>query len=204
MTTEKTNRLQKLVLPAVILIFTAPMLISWWLLNFTDYSKGNIAASHGDLINPPRPLNNLPLTNISSVDGQASLHGKWSLVYLLGGKCDQECTEVLYKIRQVRLATGKYSPRIQRVLFVGGADSSPLSQELKEFFPGQLLFHYKNIDEFPLLEKFKLGKEEDAVVEKRLYLVDPLGNLMMSFPAKAEPSGIIKDLKKLLRYSRIG
>ena len=40
---------------------------------------------------------------------------------------------------------------------------------------------------------------------ERLYLIDPLGNLMMSYAAadRAE-SGIIKDLTRLLKYSRIG
>jgi hypothetical protein len=204
MTTEKTNRLKQLVVPAVILIFTAPMLISWWLLNYTDYSEGNIAASHGDLISPPLPLHNLSLVSTSGPDVQANLHGKWSLIYLIEDKCDEECADVLYKIRQIRLATGKYSPRIQRVLLVRGENGTPLSQKQNEFFTGQLLFLYKDIVEFPSLEKFALIEGEDPVQKKRLYLVDPLGNLMMSFPAATEPSGIIKDLKRLLRYSRIG
>jgi len=38
----------------------------------------------------------------------------------------------------------------------------------------------------------------------RSYLVDPLGNLMMSYPADAAPKGMLKDLKRLLRLSHIG
>ena len=38
----------------------------------------------------------------------------------------------------------------------------------------------------------------------RIYVVDPLGNLMMSYPAGADPNGIRKDLARLLRVSRIG
>ena len=37
-----------------------------------------------------------------------------------------------------------------------------------------------------------------------IYLVDPLGNLMLRFPRDPDPSRMIKDLQRLLRYSRIG
>jgi hypothetical protein len=41
-------------------------------------------------------------------------------------------------------------------------------------------------------------------VIEHIYLVDPLGNLMMRFPRDPDPSKMIKDLQRLLRYSRFG
>jgi hypothetical protein len=38
----------------------------------------------------------------------------------------------------------------------------------------------------------------------RVYLVDPLGNLMMSYPADMNPKGMQTDLKKLLKNSWAG
>lgn len=38
----------------------------------------------------------------------------------------------------------------------------------------------------------------------RIYIVDPLGNLMMSYAADAKPKGLLEDLKKLLKLSHIG
>jgi hypothetical protein len=37
-----------------------------------------------------------------------------------------------------------------------------------------------------------------------VYLIDPLGNLMMSYAADARPKGMLEDLKKLLRLSHVG
>jgi len=37
-----------------------------------------------------------------------------------------------------------------------------------------------------------------------VYLVDPLGNLMMHFPKQTGMQGMQEDLKRLLRVSRIG
>ena len=46
--------------------------------------------------------------------------------------------------------------------------------------------------------------EDPAFTRDHIYLVDPLGNLMLRFPRDPDPSRMIKDLQRLLRYSRIG
>ena len=38
----------------------------------------------------------------------------------------------------------------------------------------------------------------------RVYLIDPLGNLMMSYAADAKSKGMLEDMKRLLRLSSIG
>jgi len=49
-----------------------------------------------------------------------------------------------------------------------------------------------------------LPAEDGARAEDAIYLVDPLGNLMMRWPKDPDPKKISSDLKKLLKYSRIG
>jgi len=39
---------------------------------------------------------------------------------------------------------------------------------------------------------------------QRVYLIDPLGNLMMSYAPDAKPKGMLEDMKRLLRLSQIG
>ncbi len=201
----KQNKSNRLVVPALVLIFIAPMLLSWWLLNYTEYGRGNVNASHGKLIVPPRSLEDASLQNISNIsDNEQRLYGKWSLIYLHKGSCEKVCLENLYKMRQVRLASGKYATRIQRVTVLTGKKDVFMEEDQKEHFKGQLVLRTENTKQFSTLDVFALREDEDPVLEKRIYLVDPLGNLMMSYPSDAEPAGIIKDLKRLLRYSRIG
>ena len=52
----------------------------------------------------------------------------------------------------------------------------------------------------------RLLKAFPATVSARdhIYLIDPLGNLMMRFPKDADPARMVKDLKRLLKISRIG
>jgi cytochrome oxidase Cu insertion factor (SCO1/SenC/PrrC family) len=201
----KTEYLKRLSVAGILLIFASPIIISWWLLNYTDYSRDDAAASHGNLIVPPRQLQDIDLIDLSRQSNeQHTLHGKWSLLYLNSDECGKDCGDNLYKMRQLRLASGEYASRIQRVLVVTGIVAMPLSEEMLHHFPGQLLLRAEDHEQMSSLEVFARIKDEDPVRENRLYLVDPLGNLMMSYPRDTDPTGIIKDLKRLLRYSRIG
>ncbi|MNT11768.1 hypothetical protein D3C72_1466670 [compost metagenome] len=49
-----------------------------------------------------------------------------------------------------------------------------------------------------------LPAEPGKRAEDTLFLVDPLGNLMMRFPQDPDPKKMSGDLKKLLKVSRIG
>ncbi len=200
----KPEHVKRLALVAILLIFSSPILVSWWLLNYTDFSRDEAPASHGKLIVPPRPLQDTVLTSLSDPSSRQHLHGKWSLVYLQAGTCRKHCLDNLYKMRQLRLASGEYAPRIQRVLVIVGTDTAPLSEDQKQFFAGQLLLRAEESAQLSSLKIFGLSDDDNPLAQRRLYLVDPLGNLMMSYAPDTEPSGIIKDLKRLLRYSRIG
>jgi hypothetical protein len=192
-TARKTNG--RLVLIALVLIFAAPPLVSWLLFTYTDIGRGG---GHGDLLQPSRPLPDAAL--VDGAGGTARLHGRWSLIYLAAGGCGNDCTAALYRMRQVRLATGRNSERLQRVIVFAGA--TPPLAEIAADWPGQL---FADPAAGPgSFDAFRVAPDEDPLAAGRLYLVDPRGNLMMSYARDADPEGIIKDLRRLLRYSRSG
>ena len=186
-------------------VFSLPPLLSWFLFNYTDLGKGSGAGAYGTLVDPPRPVPDWSLVNPADYrDIDRRLHGKWTLVYLLDGKCGETCLENLYKMRQLRLATGKNAQRVQRAVLVVNNDHEALTQKQLTEYPGQYVLYPESIDADSLLTLFRLTPDDLPYAGDRLYLVDPLGNLMMSYPASAPPGGIIKDLTRLLKYSRIG
>jgi hypothetical protein len=71
-------------------------------------------------------------------------------------------------------------------------------------FKGQQIINNGLIDIDELLNKFHLNENDKPLEAHRLYIIDPLGNLMMSYEVDTNPREIYKDLKKLLRGSRIG
>lgn len=192
---------QKATLIILALVFLAPTLGAWLIFNFTDVGRtgtGNV--SHGRLINPPRKIDDVALTDPLNGDRSNRLYGKWNLVYLMAGKCDRACEFKLYTMRQVRLAMGRDAERLQRVLVVYGNDPAVLSDDQMQSYKGQL--QVRATEQMRTI--FKLTENERPLDLQRLYVVDPRGNLMMSYPDGTDPAGIIKDLKRLLKYSSIG
>jgi len=183
----------------LILMFLLPVAGSWYLVFFTDYARdGKGGAEHGDLIDPPRQLENVQLLRVNERSTeQASLYGKWSMLFFVDGPCQAECDENLYRLRQIRLATGSKMHRVQRVVVVNGGEALSFSDYLSENYPGQLY-----VSKNDLGEKF-LHQFEDLKLNNKMaiFLIDSRGFLMMRYSGEIEPSGIIRDLSRLLRIS---
>lgn len=196
------SRLSLLLLLA---IFAAPVVLAW--LAFYVFPEWRPAgtANHGQLITPLRPLPAFRIETLSgdSID-ETFLRGKWTLVYLMQGACAEPCVTQLYNLRQVRLAQGKNIDRVQRLILWNPAGVGPEQRaELVEHFPGQVVAPLADQPPGALLEVFVLD-EQDPLQAGRVYLVDPLGNLIMNYQPGDEPRGMIKDLERLLKYSGLG
>jgi len=198
------QRRARLSMVLVLAIFAAPLLLAWLAISvFPDWKPEN-TTNRGDLIQPVRPLPAFKLVTLQgkSID-ETFLRGKWTILYLAEGACERPCVEQLYNIRQIRLAQGKNIDRLQRLMLWNGKGvSEGQRQELQAHFPGQLIAPVGEQEE-ALLRVFTLD-EKDPFAAGRIYLVGPLGNLMMKYEPGEEPQGMIKDLEKLLKYSGLG
>ncbi|MDT8388752.1 MAG: hypothetical protein RQ736_14715 [Thiogranum sp.] len=186
-------------------VFAAPVFLAWMVFYvFPDWRPSG-ASNHGELVEPLRPL---PAFQLGTLSGEAIdetfLRGKWTLVYLHGGSCAKPCIQQLYQIRQARLAQGKNIDRLQRLMFwiPQNADASDM-KELASHFPGVVIVPLANAQPAELVAPFALDAQS-AVAAERVYLVDPLGNLMMYYEADADPHGMVEDLEKLLKWSGLG
>ena len=193
------DRRQRRILIGVALMFFAPLGLSFYLYYGKDWHPGG-RVNAGELIEPARPLPSpaLPLLGMGETNPQF-LKGKWTLLYLQHGRCDDECRRHLYDTRQVRLALDREMNRVQRV-FIGDGDCCDL-QALKAAHPDLIAIRASPADE-PLLAL--LPKVAGAVNTHRVYLIDPLGNVMMFYAPEAKSKGMLDDMKRLLRLSSIG
>lgn len=191
----------KLILIILFGVFLLPPLLSWYLLNYTDVPQNRDKSNNGNLIHPARPLPDAPL--LDPVSGnEHTLHGKWNLVFHHRGECNEYCVNMLYKQRQLLLATGEYSLRLHRVMIVDRQDLSSIKPRLADFAGQLFLFRDSVSDNF--MNTFKINTDDELVPLRRLYVVDPLGNLMMYYEEDMDPRGIIEDLRRLIKNSRIG
>jgi cytochrome oxidase Cu insertion factor (SCO1/SenC/PrrC family) len=181
------------------LIFFGPLGVSFYLYygHGSWHPGGRVNA--GNLIVPPRPLPSLALPLQSSGETDSDfLRRKWTLLYVQQGPCAERCRTSLYETRQVRLALDRDMDRVQRV-FIADGDCCDF-QSLREQHP-DLIAVRMNPAAAPLLA---LLPQRDPANAERIYLIDPLGNLMMSYAPDAKPKGMLEDMKRLLRLSHIG
>jgi cytochrome oxidase Cu insertion factor (SCO1/SenC/PrrC family) len=161
------------------------------------------STNKGELIDPARPLPEVSLPTPSGSPTAADfLRGKWSIVFVGDGACDEGCRKALTDIRQVRLALNQNSTRVQRVFLYSGpcCDEAYFSTEQA----GLITASVDDAAGKSVLEVFPADNGVAALAAGRLYLVDPLGNLMMSYERGAPVKGLLDDLKKLLNLSHIG
>ncbi|MBX3702203.1 MAG: hypothetical protein KF822_00335 [Steroidobacteraceae bacterium] len=178
---RRRGRRQLLLVAAVFLV---PFAAAIWLY-FSGWRPAS-GAEHGELIQPPRPL------------PSAALLGSWSLVLLLDGSCDEGCVAALEEMGRVRLALDKDMPRVRRVLLHDGGCCDPAPAALAE--PDVLVLAAAGADGESLRARFPPAADHG----RRIYVVDPHGNLVMSYPSAGSSRGLLKDLERLLRLSRIG
>lgn len=139
-----------------------------------------------------------PLPGTSPVPQEAPiLRGKWFLVMADGAECDARCERKIWQLRQLRTMQGKEMERVERVWLVD--DRSEPAARLHEPYAGTWVVRRP-----PQALLDALPVQAGSTLRDHLWLVDPLGNLMMRYPPDADASRIRKDMTRLLKYSRIG
>ena len=185
--------------------FIGPMLLAYILVNnmyfFGDFNTRN----HGELIDPAKPLQDVTLSRTNGEEFKLSeLRNKWVMVYIGTASCDSTCSENLYKMRQSRLAQGGELKRITRLyISVDGKPSGTLQNVLAEH-QGLEVVYGSSSQVQQVLKQFELTRQ--AVVDEKvgMFIVDPLGNLVMRYQTGFEAKGLVKDLSLLLKASYIG
>jgi cytochrome oxidase Cu insertion factor (SCO1/SenC/PrrC family) len=188
----------------LVAVFFVPLAVAFLLYYGTQGWRPAGSTNRGDLITPARPLPQGALTAADGTDLPAELfRGKWTVVYVGDGQCDARCREALVWIRQSRLALNDDMKRVQR-LFLSTANCCD-SQYLQREHEGLLVARLDASSHGEqLAAEFQATIAEPLATAGRVFIVDPLGNLMMSYAPDAEPKALLQDLKRLLKLSHIG
>ena len=189
----------------LVAFFAAPIVIAIIAYNYTmDHGVGK-TKNHGDLVVPARPLNDVELTNIENKPFRFSdMKRTWIMVYIGKNTCNEDCQNAIYLIRQTRLAQQGEHKRIKRLYISTSGEPDQAFKELLKEHPGLEVVSGNDAAIKNVVSQFALEGKPSASEAGRVYLVDPLGNLMMSYEKGFDPKGLIKDLTTLLKISRIG
>ena len=187
------------------LLFMMPAFVAWVMHNSGEEGwRPDGTTNTGGLVHPARPLTLPADMMIADASANDYLQGKWTLLYIGDGDCDAVCNKNLYHMRQVNIAQNEHMKRVQRLYLARGeALSSALGELLEKEYPKMEVARFTDTQAQQLAPDFMIDEVSMEGAE-RVYIIDPLGNLMMYYPADADPGGMLKDLKKLLKYSKIG
>ena len=185
-------------------LFFVPLAIAaiWYTLLPANYRPGS-TTNNGNLIQPIYPVQAFSQKTKDGADYSGKdLETKWTLVHLVNDTCDEACSKWLYNTRQIRIALAEDMERVNRLTVVDSIKVATQNNKMWESHPDMKVI----IDD----EKGTLGPQIRSTAdaqpypENSVFLIDPLGNLMMHFPPNLEPKKLMKDLEKLLKLSRIG
>lgn len=196
--TESGARKPFWILAILCVLFGIPLLLASWMAG-RDQPLVTHTTNRGQLIQPPLAMAKLDLPS-----DQQGWKGHWLLLYISPTTCDATCEKMLYNIRQIRTATGKDSERVTRAIltFTDKSADPHLQQLLAHDFDGTMHLTASQ----PTVATLLKGSTAEKVTMQQgsIYLVDPLGNILMFYSVDAAPMGIFKDLSRLLKISQIG
>ena len=162
--------------------------------------------NYGRILEPQRPLPSaqaLPLTTLEGADFDlSSLLGQWVLVTADGAECPESCVRKLFILRNSHASQGKNVDRLSRVWFV--TDDAAVPQQVLDAYVGTHMLRAEPQALASYLAADHAGAEAMDALHSRMWIIDPLGNLMMEFPPDADPIEVRDDIVKLLKNSRIG
>ncbi len=178
--TDATKKNRRLLLAMFAIAFVS--LGASYLL-FYSAREGGVwgTTNNGAFVDPPLKMATLGLADSG---GQLMTEGiTWWLWVVAPAECTAECADAAHQLRQLHVLLNKDADRLRRALVTGrGTKPALLAQYPKmEHLSGDL-----------------------SPLSEGIYIVDPIGNLVLFYPLSDAGKPVLTDLKKLLKLSQIG
>lgn len=205
-----------------VILVTIPFVITLSVFAFQFYSssRGLGTTSKGQLIIPVLDVSELQLKDdqgqpayktyeelTANVDPDDYEPRPWQLLYLGGASCDAGCQERLYFLRQLHIRLGSESARVQRAYVLVGPQTATVDGASQEYLAREQQ-DMRVIHADPAVLQQVLGSKaqpgQDPINEHYIYVMDPLGNIMLYFTPENDAEQILDDLDQLLDHSSLG
>lgn len=190
------RRRARTLLLVTFLLFFLPIVGAWLLNVFVPGWRPFGTVNHGTLVQPVRPVS---ASGLMDPEGgrldPGYLSGRWTVVHVQRGPCAKQCLEALARTRQVHRGLGEDTNRVQRLLVAANAAHAASVETTPD-----LALAVADSDWMSIFSFADTGGEPASSI----FLVDPQGYLMMRYPADVDQRGLLADLERLLRISKIG
>lgn len=184
----------------VLTVLCALPVVASWVLYLNPQWLPARGGQHGTLIEPPLAVSERGLRTPSGEPvASDALRGRWTLIWLTTEPCDRQCTALLRRMHAMRLALREYAAGFQSIAIGLEAEG----QRLQAQSPADV----RVLTGSPEVLRALGGRgaaPAQGLSPEAYYVVDPRGYAMMRYALTADPEGMLKDLMRLLKYSRVG
>jgi len=184
-----------------LLIFLTPILVItlstvWYYSGYGPEEKVN----YGNLLADPIDVGNLNLELDYQNLNVDSMERKWMLVHFINDKCLESCANLIYVARQVNVLLARQQTRVKRYI----AAPSAIKPKLENFFSTYPDLNFIEVkDQSKITEAFNQSGI-DPFAQPNIFVVDPIGNVILHYSGEVDGKKLLADLKKLLGASKIG
>ncbi|MDT8398378.1 MAG: hypothetical protein RQ899_07165 [Pseudomonadales bacterium] len=210
----------KIKLTFLLLIAALPITLATWFYGLREMQGISVTSNKGVLIVPVLDITALAMHDdagepifqtfedaVAGVSAKEYQPRPWLLVYLGGPDCDSACAQRLYFLRQLHRRLGREVDRVARYHVNVTQDRRSLTEATRTLFAEQFPeLGQASADRDTLLKNLagSLPADVDPVTEHYIYVVDPVGNVMLYFTPENTPEDILRDLDRLLDQSSLG
>ena len=192
-------------------LFLVPLLLAWFMYTGAFDFHPQSTRNYGILVEPQIAVTwtGLELENHSGDQGRdeneysvaTALKGHWVILYPVRPSCDNDCISRVTLLRQVHRAAGRNMDRVRIALVAQGWMDGETMAKLSAVYPHFMLI--SDPDGFLSNAMASADAAAGNHGDSATYLIDPLGNLMMLYGAESDPNDLNKDLKLLLKWSKL-
>ena len=164
---------------SIILVFLSPFILAYYyFINDATSSRGT--TNYGTF-----------LKEQVIIDANHKLSDEyWMIVQVIPENCDTKCQENTHMLRQINTALGKDMSRVKRIIIFE-----------KNIQKNNV--YIKNYPKVIVLENSEKIYNKLSKMEERIFVADPFGNIILGYKRDFVPKGLLKYLKKLLKFSKI-
>ncbi|NIP15419.1 MAG: hypothetical protein GWM88_12150 [Pseudomonadales bacterium] len=168
----------------VVILLVAGLSLAGAYLVFFVASSGGLwgTTNNGEFVEPTTTIDSLNLLDVAG--GTVAADGHWWLWTVAPDGCGEQCRFAVERLRQVHALLNKNASRVRRALITSEALTEP---------PVGL-----NVSDLERLAGWPVG------LASGIYIVDPIGNLVLRYPLSDAGEPVLEDLKRLLKVSQIG
>jgi len=132
--------------------------------------------------------------------------GKWLILYVLDQPCDQACIEKVTALRQIHRAMGRNNEHLAIALISDKLTELELRSKLETIYPEFVFIVDSSQTALAALKAINadLPAEKVEPDDVHTYILDPNYNVILAYQTSVDPTGIHKDLKRLLKWSDKG